>query len=632
MVVRLYMTYCALFFIGVCYRVESMELVGNYKFHRFISDTLIYDATGNHNHGEYSSKNFYYSDRGLMINNVCILKFPSKTFKAYPGYKDFTVSYWFLRKNVQRSRYFSMVNSTTDIKVYLSLDNLQTNILIDKLNIVTKETINIHLSNNGFHDLLDKWRFYTFKFTQDASNTASSISIYINLVHIFTINIPNFSVDFESAWMLGGNVYLYGIMYELWWHVDVRAINQLETYMNQCACSYGCVTSPTILCLPLHDGTQNYDGLNCTPCLESCSTELKCIGNFKTECMYGLYDRHSDTCLLYCPDNSCIFSSSEFISCKSGFKKVSDHFPACLPFHCSEYSVLYYEYTCYKCDIWYLSDYDRDCSICDRGYTEVSLDPIVCIKILNCLTYIQVGDSYLCSTCGEGYQIDAEAECKQCDEGYENILEGSFTCVLKIENCSIYLQYGDAWKCEECKQGYKDSSSGLCDECQSGYIRISSESITCKPEIPYCIEYDTTSEDSICLSFENGYITDSKHQFTVCEVGYISVALSPLKCAKKIANCREYTLYEYDWVCKECNQGYVSLETESIECVKTLDSNCIPESEDCPNQTSQTQSESISGIQKARAASIQFSTTVSIGVSTGCTSIGALLSFNPSTY
>lgn len=91
----------------------ALELIGNYPLWNSPSNLLIYDVTGNNNHGNICSSNRYFTDRGLKLNGGCALLFPSNNYKTFPGYTQMTVSYWYLKSSSETyGKYFGVVNTS----------------------------------------------------------------------------------------------------------------------------------------------------------------------------------------------------------------------------------------------------------------------------------------------------------------------------------------------------------------------------------------------------------------------------------------------------------------------------------------------------------------------------------------
>jgi hypothetical protein len=621
--------------------IEGLEVVGNYKFWDSISGNMIYDYSGYHNHGKYSSQNFYFTDRGIMLYGDCILEFPSRDLKEYPGYKDFTLSYWYLRKNNQISRLFFIQYTIDVIRIFFQVTDSGTVIMVKP----TLDTL-LHTYTFSSPDLLDKWRLYTFKVSQNSSNTQSTITIYIDLNLITSFPVTNASLDSQSYISIGAASHLYGIVYEIWWHKDVSNISELDyllVFSSGCGCSYGCVTSPITKCLPIYDGKSNYQGQSCSPiCSDSCNQDFECIDKSKVECTQGLYHRESGSCLFYCPDYSCICSSSLNCTCKIGYKKVSDDPPACIQSQCISYESKDYKYTCHECETGYILDSLGEFCVCDESFTSVSSDPLICINIPRCLAYMKEGDNYLCSICAEGYTIDSDGNCNECDTDYTKVSLEPLVCLKSIENCIEYSLIYQNIGCQKCKFGYILSSSGMCDDCEYGYIKVSSNTVICKLLVRNCIEYDLTSEDSKCTLCEVGYELDTSYMCNICEVNYFPIAYEPLTCIRVIENCKEYTLNDKDWVCRSCETGFYTSETDFYTCVPSIDSSseCSSDTGNCSSETIDSNSNNyitnssdvISDYRIDRSETIETYSIVATSLSTYITFLGSVSSFDPSNF
>jgi hypothetical protein len=77
---------------------SGLDLVGNYKFWQSISDTMIYDYSGNSLHAslkQFATNAAYYTDRGLYIQNKCLVNLPSNHYNLFPVYPDVLLNYWY---------------------------------------------------------------------------------------------------------------------------------------------------------------------------------------------------------------------------------------------------------------------------------------------------------------------------------------------------------------------------------------------------------------------------------------------------------------------------------------------------------------------------------------------------------
>jgi hypothetical protein len=456
-----------------------------------------------------------------MIKDKMVMTFPSSNIKEYPGYKDFMVSYWYLRKDNQNSRMFHVSYTTKIIRV-----TFEANLGSTKIEYaITKPFLILSDGNYLTPDLVNKWRLYTFRVTQNLSNTESTITIYIDLKTITYLPITEASLDSLPEIGIGGKGSnpLYGIVYEIWWHKDVSDVSELYYLIlssSSCRCGYGCVTSPTNPCLPSHDSTYNYQGYNCSPgCSQSCNVDFECLNNSKSECKYGLYDLESGNCLFYCPGDSCIFSTSLELTCNIGYKKVSDNPPACIPLRCTSYEIKDYKYICKECEVGYIPDSFGEFCICDTDFTGVSLDPVICVKIDKCSTYQKSDDKYICSSCLKGYSIDSEGNCKECESDYIKVLEDPFTCILTIESCNQYKLKENKLVCEVCEVGYVTTFDGVCIEdvevCDSNTFLSDGSCAEC----PETCESCNVSEDKIeCSECKQGYTLYEIEDEIVCMI------------------------------------------------------------------------------------------------------------------
>jgi hypothetical protein len=122
--------------------------------------------------------------------------------------------------------------------------------------------------------------------------------------------------------------------------------------------------------------------------------------------------------------------------------------------------------------------------------------------------------------------------------------------------------------------------------------------LICVDEILKCIEYDISSEDSKCITCEAGYMIDSYFKCGSCELEYVEVSKNPIECAFKRDRCISYKLYQGEWVCDICRDGYKldneikcnsyadgysSASKEVLECI--LNDKYTPVSEDSNNNT-----------------------------------------------
>jgi hypothetical protein len=111
-----------------------------------------------------------------------------------------------------------------------------------------------------------------------------------------------------------GNYDLNRVMtlYEMWIHKGFSSISELSYLLSSsttCGSIYNCPTTPSTICLPNYDKTQNIQGKTCpSTCTDislSCDFGLNCILTSQSGCEYGLYDIQSSNCIFYCPYNSC---------------------------------------------------------------------------------------------------------------------------------------------------------------------------------------------------------------------------------------------------------------------------------------------------------------------------------------
>lgn len=619
----------SLVFCLLVYRVASIELLANYKYWKSISNTLTYDYSGNSRHGGLFDS-YIFTDRGISPNTFY---FPSIMSYNNPRLADYTFSFWMLSNAISEQAWICIYSdSGTKIEFYYMF-NTNSFILEFRLNSVPQpskttsfpifegwnlHTVRAYLDSNTLSTVYA--HFY--------SNLVPIHSSFLDL----GVSISRFNVlHFGNQELLIDSLL---ILYELWIHTGSLNISELSDLMSiyECQSSLNSVCLSTYPETMNKFGERCPD--SCTSMGLSCESSLNCIPRSKNECQYGLYDLETSECLFYCPSNSCIcpgtiydpfINQSAFsCSCIIGYNKISDDPPACISKRCLTVQKVGYNYKCSTTESGYTLDASGNCCICKSGFTQTPTKPELCINESVCINYTISGGDYTCSSCAEGYLIDADYKCNKCDLDYVNVLANPFTCIAKIENCSehmfdgytlmckvcregysvddnnmcnrcedgyfeilrspltcildinhcvSYEKDGEDWKCNECKEGYQLSISGLCDSCQLGYVKIESKNSICKKEIEHCIEYEINSEDSRCTLCTDGYGVGPDYQCSSCDAGYVYISLNPLTCGTEILHCISYDSTEDKLECLECESGYI------------LMSECIPEIPFCIDYT-----------------------------------------------
>lgn len=505
---------------------------------------------------------------------------------------------------------------------------------------------------------LGGWNFYTVKFTSDLISNSSTIEIYVNFKIKIQHTYTSFSFKIEKMWILNDDsvAATYNTMHEAWWHIGMTSIDDLKPLFasaSSCGCSYGCTTSPSILCLPNFTFDKNSDGNlcpnECRSLTLSCDTDNNCIYNQKESCFYGIYVIETRECLFYCPENSCKCSTNPYIcSCIEGYNKISDSPLACISNLCLEYHSEGYKFICDVLKQGYVLNSLGECCTCDEDYMSITSNPIVCTKkISHCLSYIQNIDEYVCIACSEGYTMDDLGACNMCSQEYQIISSDPFICAEGVNNCLKYELDGEKWRCEECLEGYEISNLYECDRCEEGYVQIGEEELVCKTEILKCIEYVAKSVESKCLLCEIGYRVDRNYECSLCEAGYVGIYEREISCAREISRCKDYMYDErlYEWICQECNtgykvddsqkcnqcdQGYTSVSTEVLECA--LESESIPKDQNQSdlNESQTSSDEVVSQLQIERGETIQEASAYITTSTSASTSVSGIVSMDPS--
>jgi hypothetical protein len=151
----------------------------------------------------------------------------------------------------------------------------------------------------------------------------------------------------------------------------------------------------------------------------------------------------------------------------------------------------------------------RHVEVCDRDYTQVSTNPIICIeRIPNCEEYILDGQSWICKTCSSGYILNP-------------------ICVPEIQFCREYTIYNNLSYCKKCEKPYKLNCDDNCEyasscKCKDGFYL--SDINKCKRCPNGCLLCGVKQEIIVCLSCESNYIL--KDSSCITELSTITSEIS----------------------------------------------------------------------------------------------------------
>lgn len=524
--------------------IVSLELQGNYRFWDSVSNQIVYDYSGKNHHG-FLTGSYFFTDRGLTTNSLA--SFLVETSFYASNTQEAVLSFWI---NCPDSETSVSIKSTTTslsvkgvynqkVKPFATVLNLGTNIFSQPVQVYKE------------------WNLYTALFNYTSNTQIWYVKLYINLqlaystiIGFYPFTINQLSVDLNLSKSLKN------IVYEFWWHTGLSSISDLSNLIS----TKGNPTSPKEIDLPPHNNKKNFAGKDCSTICpsSSCDNNLKCITFPNTSCSYGLYQILTFDCLFFCPDNSCIFSttSMEEISsletlacgCKAGYNKVSTNPPACISSFCTSYSMEGYRYICTACDSRYILDPTTNSCICRE-------DTIYQICIPNCVLY----DGNVCSICSDNYKLDSNKLCKECNTGYVLVSETPFTCVIGIPNCISYTTSGYESICKQCLAGYSLDPYNHCNLCDTGYTIYKTTPFTCIKEIENCITYDNiNSIEYPCRECRYGYIRGCNNKCCECDtsIDFIEVSKDPIICIASISHYIQYLKYDIDWGCSTCNTGY----------------------------------------------------------------------------
>jgi hypothetical protein len=132
--------------------VCGLDLVGDYRFWHSISDTMIYDYSGNSLHAnlqQFIENSAYYTDRGLYIQNQCIVNLPSNQYNLFPAYSDIVISFWYYPLSFKGHRLLYIEETNKAIKVIIDTSSSNTYLLQlwDKNNNIPYQTSDLTIGN-----------------------------------------------------------------------------------------------------------------------------------------------------------------------------------------------------------------------------------------------------------------------------------------------------------------------------------------------------------------------------------------------------------------------------------------------------------------------------------------------------
>jgi hypothetical protein len=117
------------------YEVLCIDLIANYKLWDSTGTSLVYDYSGNCNHGEIGGSNHYITDRGFKFNTRGVIRLPTNTIKTSPGYSEFSLSYWYLRSSQEQvARYLGIHYLPSDPPINLNAFYATSELIFEILN------------------------------------------------------------------------------------------------------------------------------------------------------------------------------------------------------------------------------------------------------------------------------------------------------------------------------------------------------------------------------------------------------------------------------------------------------------------------------------------------------------------
>jgi hypothetical protein len=265
-------------------------------------------------------------------------------------------------------------------------------------------------------------------------------------------------------------------------------------------------------------------------------------------------------------------SNSSCSICSEGYIQISSNPFTCAAsiYNCNIYTYNGITWICQTCNLGYSVDSNRNCNLCDLGYTQVSSSPFTCgLEIANCVNYVRRDQEWICDTCNIGYKLDPYSKCYECDVGYSMVSTNPFICAIEIYGCVVYsINIDDEWICGECAVGYDVGCDGKCCVCdlKGGYIEVAQSPIICIKEITYCLEYEYNQIYWGCNKCGEGYDIDTEYKCNSCDEGYIAYSEYPLICLPDIKSCKIYSIIESTLICSECDEGFRLCEGKCCEC------------------------------------------------------------------
>ncbi len=624
--------------IASIYPAYSIELLANYKLWQSVSPELAYDFSGNSRHASLRDA-FIVTDRGLRPSDAYKIRLMKYGFLSL---EDYVISVWML--NYAGSGQYSYLD------LYVRTDSSyfhQIRYVFDDGNTTYTGLAYYRggsLSSSYQISRIIGWNLHTMRIYKTPSNPGRlNINLYLNLSLVLPqttfidSGLPSFTMTAIILHPVRHFTTSGIIVNEVWVHrgfSTISDLNYLVSDSSHCGCEYKCPTTPSQTCLQPFDSSYNKSGQlcdsSCTSASRSCDSVItNCIPRSKAGCQYGLYDTESSECIFYCPNSSCICPSIVdstvntllSCSCKSGYKKISEYPQACISNRCLEYHKVGHGYACDNTEFGYSLNNSGECCICTSGFTQKQADPLICVNTAICLGHIISGNDYTCSSCADGYiiynegkcitkidncseyvYVDDAWKCLKCRERYflyERYIN-NFICPQVINSCADYTIEGitpvcDACKvgfylsesknecfilncsayevdedkhyCSECSIGYQIDSDGKCNKCSDNYEIVSEDAFTCLPKIEHCSSYQTSEGGSKCQECKIGYKVGSSGLCDECEDGFILIESESLECKVGIYNCLDYEIYEEVLRCMTCKEGYsLDLNNECTLC------------------------------------------------------------------
>jgi hypothetical protein len=597
------------------YEVSSIELTANYRFWDSSSDRFAHDYSGKNNHAGLEG-NLFITDRGLSATNnstIIALKYVNSILL---GSQEITVSFWLLNHKAPGTLTinpnFPVHPQEFICSFSYKFSNTGTNATIVMTNMLGTQTVNINPNTS-----IEKWNLHTIRIYAASYNPEIlKIDSYLNLLQILNHQINTSTLlrirsDFSVMFQDDDDSDIYDmIMYEMWVHSGFSTISDLDSLIStggSCSCINGCVTFPSVICLPDYQKYMSRQNIDCRiDCAGNllCNRFANCLSISKPECEFNAYSLQTDECIFFCPEDSCILKDvpgtplAISFSCKEGYKQIANSPYACISSICKNYKREGYSYICDETEEGYELDSSGNCCVCQEHAYKVSDNPLVCIYIPYCLDYEYIVDRYKCVSCSYGYTLDEEGNCKIPNCLADGFIEDRHICVscspgymideegdCKIPNCLAYGFIEDRHRCVSCSPGYMIDEEGTCNICDAGYSIISDHPLICASKPERCEILSKHGNEWVCDSCNEGFIKGNFGKCDTCDEGYVQIQGDNITCVLEITKCIEYNLefhesgcntceigYSVDsnFKCENCEEGYFRVAEDPVRCGKEV--------------------------------------------------------------